>query len=140
MDTGTLEQLKSNFGSSHWAQRTPAFVEHPFELALGESVVRGRMDAVFVDDNGWTVVDWKTGTKPAPAQMKSAMLQLAVYREAWRRIAGDGRDVRAVFFYVRTGEDYEPSDLPGSNQLEQLLRQSSAEGIKFLSDSAEERE
>ena len=72
--------------------------------------------------------------------MKSAMLQLAVYREAWRRIAGDGRDVRAVFFYVRTGEDYEPSDLPGSNQLEQLLRQSSAEGIKFLSDSAEERE
>lgn len=140
VDTGTLEQLKSNFESSHWAQRTPAFVEHPFELALGESVVRGRMDAVFVDDNGWTVVDWKTGTKPAPAQMKSAMLQLAVYREAWRRIAGDGRDVRAVFFYVRTGEDYEPSDLPGSNQLEQLLRQSSAEGIKFLSDSAEERE
>ncbi|EEI15853.1 ATP-dependent helicase [Corynebacterium lipophiloflavum] len=140
VETRTLEKLKNNFERSHWARRTPAFVEHPFELALGESVVRGRMDAVFMDDNGWTVVDWKTGTKPAPAQMKSAMLQLAVYREAWRRIAGDGLDVRAVFFYVRTGEDFVPSDLPGSDELEQLLRQSSAEGIEFLEDSAEEKE
>ncbi|WP_165165450.1 UvrD-helicase domain-containing protein [Corynebacterium qintianiae] len=140
VDKQTLERLKANFESSSWAGRTPAFVEHPFELALGASVVRGRMDAVFQDEQGWTVVDWKTGMKPAKAQMESAKLQLAVYREAWRRIAGDGRDVRAVFFYVRTGEDYAPSDLPSADELEQLLQQSAAEGIEFLPDSPEERD
>lgn len=138
VDTRTLEVLKANFEHSHWAQRTPAHVEQPFELALGQSVVRGRMDAVFEDADGWTVVDWKTGTKPAPAQMHSARLQLAVYKEAWRRIAGDGRDVRAMFFYVRTGEDYEPADLPGAEELERLLQQSAADGLAFGKDSGVE--
>lgn len=131
VDTQTLAQLKANFEASHWASRTPAYVEHPFELALGQSVVRGRMDAVFEDEDGWTVVDWKTGTKPPPAQMESAKLQLAVYAEAWRRSVGDGKDVRAVFFYVRSGEDYAPANLPDGAELEALLQQSAAEGIEF---------
>ena len=138
VDKRTLELLKANFTASDWAKRTPAFVEQPFELALGESVVRGRMDAVFEDEDGWTVVDWKTGSKPAPAQMESAKLQLAVYREAWRRIAGDGRKVRAMFFYVRTGEDYVPADLPGRGELERLLRQSTSERIEFNTSSPKE--
>ena len=98
-------------------------MEYPFELALGTSVVRGRMDAVFRDAGGagWVVVDWKTGEKPKPAQMEAAKLQLAVYQEAWRRIAGDGAPVRAVFFYVRTGETFAPEHLPGADELEQLL-------------------
>ncbi|MCP6406871.1 PD-(D/E)XK nuclease family protein, partial [Klebsiella pneumoniae] len=82
--------------TSEWAKRTPAYVEHPFELALGDTVVRGRMDAVFEEPDGWVVVDWKTGEKPKRDAMESAKLQLAVYREAWRRIAGDEREVRAV--------------------------------------------
>ncbi|MCP1387945.1 DEAD/DEAH box helicase [Corynebacterium sp. TA-R-1] len=121
VDRAILEQLKANFEASHWASRTPAFVERPFELALGESVVRGRIDAIFEDTDGWTVVDWKTGQRPNRAEMESAKLQLAVYREAWRRIAGDGRDVRAVFFYVRTGEDYAPTDVPEGAELERLV-------------------
>lgn len=123
VDAATLTRLKRSFEQSHWAARTPAHVEHPFELALGTSVVRGRMDAVFRDaeTGGWVVVDWKTGEKPQPAQMEAAKLQLAVYAEAWRRIAGDGKPVRAVFFYVRTGEDFSPDSLPDGEQLAQLL-------------------
>ncbi|WP_083893928.1 ATP-dependent helicase [Corynebacterium capitovis] len=131
VDRETLEQLKSNFEASRWAGRVPAFVEQPFEIALGESVVRGRMDAVFDDGDGWTVVDWKTGTRPDAAAMEAAKLQLAVYREAWRRIAGDGRDVRAVFFYVRTAQEYAPTDLPDRARLERLLRESSQDGLQF---------
>ena len=131
VDKQTLERLKASFEASPWAHRTPAYVEHPFELALGDSVVRGRMDAVFEDADGWTVVDWKTGARPTAGEMEATKLQLAVYREAWRRIAGDGREVRAVFFYVRTGEDYSPADLPDRDQLGELLRQSSAGGLKF---------
>ena len=122
VDAATLKRLKRSFERSHWARRSPVHVEHPFELALGESVVRGRMDAVFRDpDGGWVVVDWKTGEKPAPAQMEAAKLQLAVYAEAWRRIAADGKPVRAVFFYVRTGEDYAPTQLPDADRLAALL-------------------
>ena len=120
-DHAVLEQLKASFEASHWANRTPAHVERPFELALGDAVVRGRIDAIFEDADGWTVVDWKTGQKPRPADMEAAKLQLAVYREAWRRITGDGREVRAMFFYVRTGEDYAPVDLPDADELVTLI-------------------
>lgn len=130
VDQRTLVQLKEAFEASHWAARTPVFVEHPFELALGDSVVRGRIDAIFQDPDtgGWTVVDWKTGQKPGKAEMEAAKLQLAVYREAWRRIAHDGRPVNAVFFYVRTGEDFAPEHLPGGEELAGLLDPSSAQG------------
>ena len=121
VDRAVLERLKRNFEASEWAGRTPEYVEHPFELALGDSVVRGRMDAVFADADGWVVVDWKTGEKPGRDAMESAQLQLAVYREAWRRIAGDGKPVRAVFFYVRTGETFAPRALPDLGQLETML-------------------
>ncbi|WP_246816695.1 ATP-dependent helicase [Corynebacterium sp. HMSC29G08] len=121
VDAAVLEQLKSSFEQSHWAGRTPAFVERAFELALGNVVVRGRIDAIFEDDEGWTVVDWKTGMKPTHADMEAAKLQLAVYREAWRRIAGDDKPVRAMFFYVRTGEDFAPRDLPGADELAALI-------------------
>ena len=79
------------------------------------------MDAVFAADDGWVVVDWKTGEKPGRDAMESAQLQLSVYREAWRRIARDGKPVRAVFFYVRTGETFAPRALPDLDQLETVL-------------------
>ena len=126
-DPRLLERLQRNFEASEWAARTPAFVEHPFELALGDAVVRGRMDAVFQEPGGgWVVVDWKTGEKPARDAMEAAKLQLAVYREAWKRIAGDGLPVRAVFFYVRYGETYAPTNLPDAAELEVLLRDAAA--------------
>ncbi|MGV7761844.1 PD-(D/E)XK nuclease family protein, partial [Mycobacterium kansasii] len=73
------------FTASSWAARTPAAVEVPFEMPIGDTVVRGRIDAVFVDpDGGATVVDWKTGKPPhGPAAMRQAAVQLAVYRLAW---------------------------------------------------------
>lgn len=126
VDMATLEQLKANFTLSEWARRTPRYVEHPFELALGESVIRGRIDAVFEDANGWTVVDWKTGQRPGKAEMQSAKLQLAVYKEAWKRIADDGRKVDAVFFYVRTGQNVAPENLPSGDELRTLLHASAS--------------
>ncbi|OIR40599.1 DNA helicase II [Corynebacterium sp. NML140438] len=121
VDPSTLKRLKANFEDSHWASKTPTHVECPFELALGKAVVRGRMDAVFEDGDGWVVVDWKTGTRPVGAAMEAAKLQLAVYTEAWKRIANDGRPVRAVFFYVRDGKDFTATDLPDAQQLTELL-------------------
>ncbi|MBL7508070.1 PD-(D/E)XK nuclease family protein, partial [Escherichia coli] len=80
--------------------------EVPFEMPIGDTVVRGRIDAVFVDpDGGATVVDWKTGKPPhGPAAMRQAAVQLAVYRLAWAALRGcPTSSVRTAFYYVRSG-------------------------------------
>ena len=68
-------------------------------------------------DGSWLVVDWKTsrGETDDP-------LQLALYRLAWADLAGVAvDDVRAGFYYVRSGRLVEPPDLPGRTALERLV-------------------
>ena len=84
-----LDELQAAFAVSAWATRTPIDVETPFDMVLGGTVVRGRIDAVFADeDGGVTVVDWKTGDPPAtPEALQQNAIQLAVYRLAWAACA-----------------------------------------------------
>ena len=65
-----IEELRAAFLRSPWATRIPHSQEVPFSMLLGELPVRGRIDAVFADDDGgWTVVDWKTGPPPDRPQI-----------------------------------------------------------------------
>ena len=74
-----LEELKEAFLNSEWAERQPEHVEAPFEITIGEAVVRGRMDAVFrLEDGTWMVVDWKTGRPPQGEAMDAAKIQLSL--------------------------------------------------------------
>ncbi len=119
-----LAGLKTAFLGSAWAERTPEFVEQPFEVTIGDAVVRGRMDAVFRDPDdprGWLLVDWKTGRPPRGEDRSAAEIQLAVYREAWSRIRGTDEPVRAAFHYVGWGETLEPRHLPDGAELAALL-------------------
>ncbi len=124
-DTKELAALQDAFTTSPWAVRTPVDVEVPFEMAIGETVVRGRIDAVFADpDGGMTVVDWKTGEPPADDEAKKhAAIQLAVYRLAWAAIKGcPETDVCAAFHYVRSGVTVMPENLARPDQLVALLK------------------
>lgn len=117
-----LETLKEGFLASDFADRVPAYVEHPFEITVGGVVIRGRMDAVFKDDHGWHIVDWKTGEKPQPRQLRHLLMQLAVYRLAWARQQGiDPAEVRASFFYVRHNELVDAQVLPEETELAAML-------------------
>ncbi|MBS4729100.1 ATP-dependent helicase [Mycobacterium sp. SM1] len=119
--------LQTAFASSQWAGRTPVAVEVPFEMPIGDTVVRGRVDAVFAEpDGGATVVDWKTGEPPAgPNAMREAAIQLGVYRLAWAALCGCPESlVRAAFHYVRTGITVVPDALPGRDELTALLAHS----------------
>ena len=80
---------------------------------LGDTVIRGRLDAVFRDpDGGWTIVDWKTGAVPSGSAARSAEVQLAAYRLAWSELTGTPVErVRAAFHYVRAGRTVRPVDL-----------------------------
>ena len=128
-DTRELAALQAAFVESRWAARTPVAVEVPFEMPIGDTVVRGRIDAVFADpDGGATVVDWKTGEPPRGAEaMRQAAVQLAVYRMAWAALSGvPESSVRIAFYYVRTGTTVAPDELPDPAELAGLSRASGA--------------
>jgi DNA helicase II / ATP-dependent DNA helicase PcrA len=79
---------------------------------------------VFADPNGGaTVLDWKTGEPPrGPEALRQAGVQLAVYRLAWAALSGcPESEVRAAFYYVRTGVTVVPDDLPDPAELTALL-------------------
>ncbi|WP_241385903.1 ATP-dependent helicase [Rhodococcus sp. CH91] len=134
-DESHVDRLQDAFLRSPWASRNPVEVEVPFETALGGTVIRGRIDAVFEDpDGGWTVIDWKTGAEPEGEKLAAVGVQLAAYRLAWaqlmaartERLTGRPADlplhkVRAAFHYVRTGRTVAPEDLPGAAALERLV-------------------
>ena len=132
-DDSDFLALRAAFEASHWAQREPHEVEVPFEMALGDRVVRGRMDAVFGSDaDGWQVVDWKTGREPSGAAAQASAVQLAAYRLAWARLRGlpdeQVHRVRAAFHYVRSGETVAPSDLLDADGLRALVAGDAATG------------
>ena len=126
-DAEALAALQAAFTASDWAARTPLEVEVPFEMAIGDTVVRGRIDAVFADpDGGATVVDWKTGEPPnGPEATRQAAVQLGVYRLAWAALQGRPESsVRAAFHYVRIGQTVVPDVLPGPDDLAALIPKS----------------
>ena len=123
-ENGGLAELQAAFAESTWASRTPVDVEVPFDMVIGGTVVRGRIDAVFADDDGGvTVVDWKTGEPPSTAeQLRHNAIQLAVYRLAWAATAGvPPESVRAAFHYVRGNDTVVPESLPDAGELAKRL-------------------
>lgn len=129
-DRGEIEELQAAFAVSPWAARTPIDVEVPFDMMIAGRVVRGRIDAIFADDDGGvTVVDWKTGEPPTtPEELHHNALQLAVYRLAWSRLHDcPMASVRAAFHYVRSGRTVVPDVLPDEDALTALLADRSGE-------------
>jgi DNA helicase-2/ATP-dependent DNA helicase PcrA len=117
-DDADLKELIATFEAGPFATRTPLRIEAPFALVLGGQVVRGRIDAVYAEDDGsFLLVDWKT-SRSATADP----LQLGIYRLAWAELHGVPLEqVRAAFYYVRTGQVVEPEGLADRQALEALL-------------------
>jgi ATP-dependent DNA helicase UvrD/PcrA len=127
-----LTELQEAFLASEWADRVPIEVEVPFATVLGGVVVRGRIDAVFLDADGhYDVIDWKTGRIPSGVDAKAAAVQLAAYRQAWAALAKvPVRRVRAAFHYVADNVTVRPSDLLSEAGLARLIA-----GLPTSSDS-----
>lgn len=125
-----LEQLTETFRESVWARRVPHGVEVPVETRVHTIVVRGRIDAVFQDDDGtWDLIDWKTGRPPAPGDREAKAIQLAVYRLAWSRFMNVPLEsVRAAFYYVGEDQLVRPHDLADSNELERIIQRATGAG------------
>jgi DNA helicase-2/ATP-dependent DNA helicase PcrA len=76
------EDLKNKWLESDWSKKVPYRLEVPFETVLAGVLIRGRIDAIYKTENGFEVVDWKTGSKKLS---EAAAIQLAMYRLAWSR-------------------------------------------------------
>jgi DNA helicase-2/ATP-dependent DNA helicase PcrA len=133
--------LRERFERSEWADRWPTATEVPFEMLIGDRQVRGRIDAVFAggekdsgvargDEQGFDVVDWKTGQPPRSATERHVVaVQLAAYRLAWAKLAGVPVDaVRAAFHYVAYERTVRPADLLDEAGLVALIEDVPTEG------------
>lgn len=132
-DEERLAELQAAFALSTWAGRSPVDVEVPFDMLVGHTVVRGRIDAVFAEPGGgFVVVDWKTGDPPSePETLRQNAIQLAVYRLAWAATRDvPAASVRAVFHYVASGTTVAPSDLPGAVELVEMLAESAPSEVR----------
>lgn len=120
-DEADFRELCATFERGRFGDRAPVAIEQPFTLLLGRDgrahPVRGRIDAVYADGDGWLVVDWKTSR-----QETADPLQLALYRVAWAELQGvEISRVRAGFHWVRTDRFTEHTELPGRAELEAMF-------------------
>ncbi|WP_433122217.1 ATP-dependent helicase [Arthrobacter koreensis] len=125
-----LDDMVATFEASEWASRTPAYIEVPVETRVNSVVVRGRIDAVFQDeDGGWDLIDWKTGAPPSKEKLAVRSVQLAVYRLAWSRLKDVPLEkVRAAFYYVAADKVIRPYNLLGETELERIIIDSAGQG------------
>ncbi|MEU7912747.1 ATP-dependent helicase [Microbispora bryophytorum] len=118
-----LAELQERFEESEWAGREPVDLEIPFETMIGDRLLRGRMDAVFREGDGYVVIDWKTGERPQGRAAETASVQLAAYRVAWAALAGVPLErVGAAFHYVRSNETVRPVDLLDADGLTAFIQ------------------
>lgn len=123
-----LRTLRQAFEESRWADATVLAVERSFVMTIGNTVVRGRLDAVVADPDhpgDELVIDWKT-SRPRSADP----LQLSIYRLAWAQARGiDPSRVRAVFHHVGANETITAEPLLDADQVAVIL-----DGVEDESD------
>lgn len=65
------------FLESRFATTAPLLIEAPFDLLIGSSTIRGRIDAVYSPEPGhWEIVDFKSGKPP---KLSATAVQLEAY-------------------------------------------------------------
>jgi ATP-dependent helicase/nuclease subunit A len=113
---GLVEAVRS---SPLWKRALEArqrFVEVPFALnvpseTLGisggpvETLLTGALDLVFEEEDGWTIVDYKSDTIAGNLDELVAFYepQIAHYRRYWQQLTG--RPAKAGLFFVSTGQE-----------------------------------
>ena len=100
---------------------------------------RGRIDAVFRTQEGWELVDWKTGRVPHGRDLRQKSGQLALYRLAfarWQDVPVER--VSAAFYYVAEDRVVRPHDLADEAQLERIVASLYRRGAAPSADGSSE--
>lgn len=103
----SMKELQDRFVASRFSSERPRFTEQAFVVSLpGGYLVRGRIDAVYVDAEGnWEIVDFKSGRQPDATSPRSR-LQLAIYALAAQRVWNVAPEkIKVTYFYLRDGAE-----------------------------------
>ncbi|MDE2386271.1 MAG: ATP-dependent helicase [Actinomycetales bacterium] len=119
-----LEQLKQTFEKSRWAELTPVDVECEIQVTIGSNTFICKLDAVFETDNGFEIVDWKTGKPPKANDEKDLFersLQLSLYRMAYARYRGIPEDdIEVSLYFVNEDREIRPEVVLSERELIEL--------------------
>jgi ATP-dependent helicase/nuclease subunit A len=111
-----VDTVKAVMRSSIWKRAQAAqkrLVEVPFEILMPPApgtkptLVRGVIDLVFLEPDGWVIVDYKTDAVPASGVgelAKHYQGQLEIYADSWQRMVS--RPVRERGLYFTAVEQY----------------------------------
>ena len=84
-------------------------MEESFSVRIAGVNIQGRIDAVFTDDDGDIIVDWKSGRLPHKwdrAKLYYFRDQLRLYQQAWATRAGCPLEkVRARLYFLEHNRD-----------------------------------
>ena len=113
---GQLEAFRARGGFD----AVPAYVEHPFEVAVDGWKLRGVIDRVDPDGEGWKIIDFKSGR---PVTRRKRDLQVALYAVG-ATSALSLENVQLEVRYLASGESVVVDNVP------ELMRDAEAEGAQ----------
>ena len=103
------KELADSFANSRWANQSPILLEQSIEFALAGTIVVCKLDAVFLNDGMYEIVDWKSGKSPAAKDIASRAIQLALYRVGLSKFMQIGTErISASFFFAGDGKEVSP--------------------------------
>jgi DNA helicase-2/ATP-dependent DNA helicase PcrA len=107
-----FDKLKSAWLLSEWATKQPVGVEVGFETMIDNTLIRGRIDAVYQSGDRYEVIDWKTGKVKDGEDLATAAIQLAMYRLAYSKLKNIPiENVSAAFHYVADNQTVRVADV-----------------------------
>ena len=117
-----LDKLQKAWLASQWANKQPVGVEVGFETMIDNTLIRGRIDAVYQNGDQYEVVDWKTGKVKDGDDLATAAIQLAMYRLAYSKLKNVPIEkISAAFHYVADNQTVRPADILDEQALIKLI-------------------
>ncbi|MEW6203335.1 MAG: UvrD-helicase domain-containing protein [bacterium] len=95
--------------------------EFPFLLKVKDWTVAGKVDALFLDNGLWHIVDYKTDEIDAaqiPEKAKGYHLQLKIYALAVMKLLPAVKEIRGMFYFVEPERASELERFPRSQEKE----------------------
>jgi CRISPR/Cas system-associated exonuclease Cas4 (RecB family) len=127
------ENEGTNMLSRYWdhmqkgrIQQNPLAVEQEFELEIAGTKLQGKIDKVELQNDGYVVIDYKTGRREPESWFLRRNLQFTAYWFACKEIYGE-YPVRAIWHHLRNGKQIETARTEWDiTNLEQNIRETQA--------------
>ena len=114
-----IDDLKEIFEKSRFANMKPKDIECEIQVTIESNTFICKIDAVFETQDGFEIVDWKTGVAPkTPEDIAEKALQLALYRMAYAKFHRIEPDtIKVCLYYVNENLEIRPEEVKSEAEL-----------------------